>query len=60
MPPVYVKKAPKDRMTWMDSFMALSPKGGVRDVVEMAQGGRAKAVFSAILNVVAESSRAAA
>ena len=61
MEPVYVKKAdPNDRTTWMDSFIALEPAGGVRDVIEMARHVRARAVFEAILNVVSEGSRAAA
>lgn len=35
MEPVYVKKAdPNDRTTWMDSFIALEPAGGVRAVVQ--------------------------
>ena len=35
MKPVYVKKAdPNDRTTWMDSFIALEPAGGVRAVVQ--------------------------
>jgi hypothetical protein len=35
MQPVYVKKAdPRDRITWMDKFIALSPIGGFIGVVE--------------------------
>jgi len=61
MQPRYVKKAePKDRITWMDRFIALEPDGGVRDVIEMARQDQARAVFEAILNVVSEGSRAAA
>jgi hypothetical protein len=61
MEPVYIKKPdPKDRISWMDNFIALEPAGGVRDVVETARHGRARAVFQAILSVVAEGSRAAA
>jgi hypothetical protein len=34
MQPVYVNKAdPKDRITWMDNFIALSPIGGFHGVV---------------------------
>ena len=40
MEPVYVKKAdPNDRTTWMDTFIALEPAGGVRAVVEGTQHG---------------------
>jgi hypothetical protein len=61
MQPTYVKKAdPKDRITWMDHFIALEPDGGVRDVIEMARHDRARSVFEAILNVVSDGSRAAA
>ena len=60
MRPIYVKKAdPKDRITWMDGFIALEPTGGVRDVVETARHDRARTVFAAILSVVSEGSRAA-
>jgi hypothetical protein len=61
MQPVYIKKPdPKDRTTWMDKFIALEPQGGVRDIVEMVQKGRAKAVFVAILGFPSEGSKAAA
>ena len=61
MQPVYVKKAnPKDRTTWMDNFIASEPKGGVRDVAEMAKHGRARAVFTAIFAIDSEPGRAAA
>ena len=61
MEPVYVKKAnPKDQTTWMDTFIGLEPKGGVRDVVETAQRHRARAVFEMIFSVVSAGSRAAA
>jgi len=41
MQPVYVKKAnPRDRKTWIDRFIALEPKGGVRDVVKRIQNGK--------------------
>jgi hypothetical protein len=41
MQPVYTAKAnPSDRKTWMDQFIALEPKGGVRDVVEWMQNGK--------------------
>lgn len=33
MQPVYRKKAPSDRRTWIDWFVALEPKGGFRDTV---------------------------
>ena len=50
MGPVYVRKAnPSDRVTWMDRFIAQEPKGGFRDIVEMARDGRAKAVFTAVM-----------
>jgi hypothetical protein len=40
MEPIYVKKAdPNDRTTWIDSFIALEPAGGVRVVVEGTQHG---------------------
>jgi hypothetical protein len=61
MEPVYVKKADrKDQTTWMDTFIALEPTGGVRDVVETARHHRARAVFVAILGVVSERTRSAA
>jgi len=61
MRPVYVKKAdPKNRITWMDQFIALEPRGGFRDVVEMAHNGRARAVFTAIFGVPSEHGEAAA
>ncbi len=61
MQPVYVKKADaKDRATWMDRFIATEPRGGAADAVDMARNGRARAVFTAILGVVSEGSRAAA
>jgi len=61
MQPVYVTKAdPRDRTTWMDRFIAMEPKGGFRDVVELARAGRAKAIFLAILAVGPERSEAAA
>ncbi|HEY2599726.1 MAG TPA: hypothetical protein VGJ79_14745 [Candidatus Dormibacteraeota bacterium] len=52
MRPLYVKKAsPKDRVTWMDKFIALEPRGGVRDVIEIAHRNcRARAVFDAIVD----------
>jgi len=38
MQPVYTVKAnPDERKTWMDRFVALEPKGGVRHVVERIQ-----------------------
>lgn len=61
MEPVYVRKAnPKDRVTWMDRFIAQEPKGGFRDVVELARRGRAKAIFTAILAIETEAGKAAA
>jgi hypothetical protein len=61
MQPVYVKKPnPKDRTTWMDNFIASEPKGGVRDVIEMARHVRAGAVFTAIFAVDSEPGKAAA
>jgi hypothetical protein len=61
MQPVYVRKAdPKDRVTWMDKFIAQEPKGGFRDVVELARDGRSKAIFTAILAIQPEVGKAAA
>jgi hypothetical protein len=61
MEPVYVKKAdPKDQTTWLDTFIALEPTGGVREVVATAQHHRARAVFLAVLGVVSERTRSAA
>jgi hypothetical protein len=41
MQPVYVKKAnPRDRKTWIERFIALEPKGGVRDFVKRIQNGK--------------------
>lgn len=61
MQPVYVRKAnPKDRVTWMDRFIAQEPRGGFRDVVKLARLDRANVIFSAILATESESDRAAA
>ncbi len=61
MQPRYVRKAdPMDRTTWMDNFIALEPRGGVRDVVEMARPARAMAILVTILSVGSESNNAAA
>jgi hypothetical protein len=61
MQPVYVRKTdPKDHVTWMDKFIAQEPKGGFRDVVELARHGRAKAIFTAILAIEEEVGKAAA
>ncbi len=61
MQPVYVRKAhANDRVTWMDKFIAMEPKDGIRDVVELARQGRAKAVFTVIMAADAEASKAAA
>jgi hypothetical protein len=59
--PSYVKKPdPRERTTWMDRFIAVEPKGGVRDTVDMVHEGRSKAVFTAILGSGSRIGRAAA
>lgn len=61
MEPMYVRKAdPKDRVSWMDKFIAQEPKGGFRDVIELARHGRSKAIFTAILAIKSEAGKAAA
>ena len=35
----YVKKSPSDRKTWIDEFIALEPKGGVRKIIDRIQNG---------------------
>jgi len=61
MQPVYVKKSdPRKRTTWMDKFIASEPAGGVRDVIETARHGRARAVFAAILRINSDTDSVAA
>jgi hypothetical protein len=61
MQPVYVRKSnPNDRITWMDKFIAQEPKGGVRDVVEMARAGRVPTTSSAIFALIATPKQVAA
>lgn len=52
MQPVYAKKAPEDRKTWIDGFVALKSTGGVHDAVEQAaRHGAARHVFNAIVDL---------
>jgi len=52
MQPVYTVKAnPSERKTWMDRFVALEPKGGVRDVVERMQNRKAADSSASVGNV---------
>ena len=61
MQPVYERKAnPKDRVTWMDRFVATEPTSGFQDVVDLVQNGRAKAVFTAVMAIRSEARKAAA
>ena len=41
MQPVYFKRPLSDRKAWIDQFIALEPKGGVREIIERIQNGNA-------------------
>ena len=62
MTPMYVKKSdPRQRVTWMDRYIASEPPGGVRDVIAgMAPDARARAVFEMIVRSGPERDRVAA
>jgi hypothetical protein len=53
MQAVYVKKAdPQDRITWMDTFIALEPAGGFRAVVEGTQHTSGSKDLAAIFSLL--------
>jgi hypothetical protein len=52
MQPVYTVKAnPSEPKTWMDRFVAIEPKGGVRDVVERMQNCKAADSSASVAHV---------
>lgn len=52
MEPVYTVKAnPSERKTWMDRFVAVEPKGGIRDVVERIQNRKASDSSASVAHV---------